>query len=225
MEGLQSFVQVGLFIIAILTLYKGLSEYSKNNAFKRAEILENLIKRFKDPNLSVAKNLLDAFVEIYRVEKRGKYKEITRAHQTVGNGCIKVSKDNPPEVEILYGDWTKESFDHTYKAIYLDIFNDDEQVQVIYFIGLDRLLRHHREGIFANEIYFRNSFDELIDFVLLLIYYLRNEIITMREVEAHFSYYLRLMKDSKAIKQYIKHYADEKEFEWLFDQLAEPEEE
>ena len=42
--------------------YKGLSEYGKNNLFKRAEILEKLILKFKDKKLFLAKRVLDDFI-------------------------------------------------------------------------------------------------------------------------------------------------------------------
>jgi hypothetical protein len=87
---------------------------------------------------------------------------------------------------------------------------------------LIKLLRSHRGGrIASNEIYYRDSFDELLDFCVLLTYYLRNEIITIREIEAHFSYFLRLIRDNNAVVRYIKEYYNWADFEWLFDQLPE----
>ena len=48
---MTSFLQIGAFLVAMLTLYKGLSEYGKNNLFKRAQTLEKLILKFKDHRL------------------------------------------------------------------------------------------------------------------------------------------------------------------------------
>ena len=55
--------------------------------------------------------------------------------------------------------------------------------------------------------------------MLLLIYYLRNEIITMREVNAHVHYYLIKIKENAALQKYIKVYYNWEEFECLFKQI------
>ena len=100
------------------------------------------------------------------------------------------------------------------------IFDKYGKVNSVWLINLAWLLRNHEdEGIHENEVPFRDSFDELLDFVLLLIYYLRNEIITMREVNAHFQYYLMKLRKNEPLKKYIKVYYNWEDFEWLFKQL------
>ena len=100
------------------------------------------------------------------------------------------------------------------------IFDKYGKVNSVWLINLAWLLRNHEdEGIHENEVPFRDSFDELLDFVLLLIYYLRNEIITMREVNAHFQYYLMKLRKNEPLKNYIKVYYNWEDFEWLFKQL------
>jgi hypothetical protein len=105
MEGLTAFLQIGAFVVAIGTLWKGLSEYMKNNGFKRAEILEKLIEKFNSKDKLVAKNILEDFQEAYyetidpndtpekKIEKRSKNcNDLTFVHVFYGNSRIDVPK-------------------------------------------------------------------------------------------------------------------------------------
>ncbi|ACT91767.1 hypothetical protein [Dyadobacter fermentans] len=230
MDGLQSFLEIGAFIIAALTLYKAISEYSKNNVFKRASVLEELIVKFKKPELFAAKRLLDDFQEYhYKGMSSGAQYDPTQVSDPVifvhanykSQKCVAeriekgkdifrifIDKDLPiektpgPDTSVFYAN---QNFPGAHKYV---------------FINLAYLLRNHESDIINdNEIFFRDSFDELLDFTLLLIYYLRNEIITIREVQAHFAFYLKKVKHSKPVLQYISIYYNSEDFDWLFRQL------
>lgn len=235
MEGLTSFLQIGAFVVAMLTLYKGLSEYSKNNLFKRAKILENLIKKFKDDKLYIAKRLLDDFEEFYYEGRSiGKDQEtdssvltkpMTFVHSMYISPLRKAKRENSSE-KFSVEDAGKVTTDmvlaeNTLLYILSKAF---PQVNSFTMVHLDRILRNHvGDVISADEVFFRDSFDELLDFVLLLTYYLRNEIITMREVNAHFQHYLMKLRKNDPIKSYIKVYYNLEDFEWLFKQLPREE--
>ena len=242
MEGLTAFLQIGAFLVAFGTLFKGLSEYSKNNGFKRAEILEKLIDKFKNSDKLVAKNILEDMTEAYydtidasdnrvkQIEKRSKdCNNLTFVHIFYGNSCIVVERIDDEKttiidkIEIKQGDMKTDNFLGVISVkTLIKYFQRYKGATNITFIGIERLLRTHRgQRISTNEIYYRDSFDELLDFCLLLTYYLRNEVITIREVEAHFSYYLRLIRDNKAVEKYIIVYYNYEDFKWLFDQLPE----
>ncbi len=236
MEGLTSFLQIGAFVVAMLTLYKGLSEYGKNNLFKRADTLEKLIYKFKDKKLFFAKRVLDDFI-VYHYpgisvtklteEKAG---EVTGPMAFVwpdypfnsSNACLVATKDaSETKLFDIYQDKDKQTgIALPADSDFVWVFDKYEKVNSVWLLKLTWLLRNHEEeGIHENEVPFRDSFDELLDFVLLLIYYLRNEIITMREVNAHFQYYLMKLRKNQPLKDYIKVYYNWEDFEWLFKQL------
>lgn len=227
MEGLTAFLQVGGFLIAMLTIYRGLSEYGKSNSFTRAGKMEQLIDKFKEEKLSVAKRIMDDFVEDYYegvdLTKQG---EATPAN---------VDKDMTivgAKIKTLF--WTSECVNGTWEDSVKDLPDSDKalltrakkaliKVKKFTFISLAHLLRDHRTGfVSVNEIYFRDSFDELLDFYSLLIYYLRNEIITIREVRAHFLPHLQAVRRCGPVLDYIQIYYPEQDFDWLFKQLPDP---
>lgn len=236
MEGLTSFLQIGAFMVAMLTLYKGLSEYGKNNLFKRAEILEKLILKFKDKKLFLAKRVLDDFIVYHypgiSVTKLSEemVKEVIGPIAFVKPGYpfrysnawrLAAPADSDPKLFDIYEDGNRaEKVSLPQNSDFVWVFDKYEKVDSVWLLSLAWLLRNHEEeGIYENEVPFRDSFDELLDFVLLLIYYLRNEIITMREVNAHFQYYLLRIRGNAPLIKYIKMYYNWEDFDWLFRQL------
>ncbi len=232
MEGLTSFLQIGAFVVAMITLYKGLSEYGKNNLFKRAETLEKLIIKFKDEKLCIAKKILDDFFMYYypgiNVTKLSEEKPNKLTEPMVfvkpdysfnySNASRLAGKQDLFDTNVDGEKLTNVALTDTSDFVWL--FKKYSSVNSIWLLNLAWLLRDHRKkGIYENEVPFRDSFDELLDFVLLLIYYLRNEIITMREVNAHFQYYLLGIKKNEAIHNYIRVYYNWEDFDWLFKQL------
>ncbi|MBO9613615.1 MAG: hypothetical protein J7619_13015 [Dyadobacter sp.] len=232
MGGLTSFLQVGGFLIAILTIYRALSEFGKTNLLQRAKKLEELIDKFKDKKLYVAKRVLDDFLVVYYegVESvppdtpvpRSLSKPVTIVH----------SKLSTPEWQMLRKGKRSWSFKRDGLKSQTPPRADRRIVGVVRatlpkvdeftFISLPYLLRNHKTSVIADsEVYFRDSFDELLDFYSLLIYYLRNEIITIREVKAHFQFHLMSVKECGALMEYIRIYYEETDFEWLFKQLPE----
>jgi hypothetical protein len=232
MEGLTSFLQVGGFVIAMLTIYRALSEYGKNNLFQRAKILEGLITRFKDPKLYISKRILDDFIahfyENIDAAKADAYSNVSKITDdlTIVHSSLKTRHfelsilDNDPKYTI--GGMKLEAPHEGDEWILKIVRKGAPKVQKFKFINLTHLLRSHKGSYVGDdEVYFRDSFDELLDFYSLLIYYLRNEIITIREVRAHFLVHLILVRDCVPLRNYIRIYFEENEFEWLFRQLPE----
>lgn len=230
MEGLTSFLQIGAFVVAMVTLYKGLSEYGKNNLFKRAEVLENLISKFKDNKLFIAKRLLDDFEEFYYegrcigkeqgVDSNAITKPMTFIHSLYNVPLRKFSRKEPLQRFSMEKDGITTNIDPAKDKLLEYLSETFPQVNLFIVISLNRLLRNHvNDVISTDEVFFRDSFDELLDFVLLLAYYLRNEIITMREVNAHFQHYLLSIMKNPALIDYIKVYYNWEDFDWLFKQL------
>jgi len=235
MEGLTSFLQVAGLIIVMLTIYKGLSEYGKNNIFQRAKILESLIEKFKDKKLYIAKRLLDDFIEFYydgidfdKVDKptpKGISEDITAVHRNLHTPQRVLNKLKAPETDsthLVSAESEPGNLLNTDQRIISIVEQALPEVKIFTFISLEHLLRNHKgNAIGESEVYFRDSFDQLLDFYTLLIYYLRNEIITIREVRAHFHFHLLSVKKCPALLNYIQIYYEEDDFEWLFRQLPE----
>lgn len=236
MEGLTSFLQVGGFVIAMLTIYRALSEYGKNNLFQRAKILESLIDKFKDKKLYVAKRLLDDFIEVYyedidfdKIDKptpKGIRNDATVVHSKlkIPLWTLSISVDSDGKQVMIYkkDDMVCANAPSTDQRIIPVIRKALPKVRKFTFISLDHLLRDHKNSVIDDpEVYFRDSFDQLLDFYSLLIYYLRNEIITIREVQAHFLFHLISVKQCTPLINYISIYYEEENFQWLFRQLPE----
>jgi hypothetical protein len=235
MEGLTSFLQVGGFVIALLTIYKALSEYGKNSLFQRANVLEKLIEKFKDKKLFMAKRILDDFVECYYPDLDVSKVDQLTPRDLKGKVSIVYSRlaKHMYVLDIVPGT-KKEDLIFEKEGITSNLPPEQDRrivesavshlslVSQIKFMDLDHLLRTHK-GTFItdDEVFFRDSFDELLDFYLLLIYYLRNEIITIREVHAHFLFHLLSVKNCEPLNKYISIYYDEEDFKWLFRQLKE----
>lgn len=82
-------------------------------------------------------------------------------------------------------------------------------------------LRDHRQQPIANvdEVAVRASFDSLLDFLTRLSYYLQNDLISEREL-IYFRYYLVKVRDNPAVRNYIRLYFYERDFDALFHALT-----
>jgi hypothetical protein len=239
MEGLNSFLQIGAFVIAMMSLYKALSEYGMNNSFKRAEVLEKLIAKFNDKEIYAAKRLLDDFERYHftgmdptnseAAEKKLllKHKDsVTFVHNSYDHELVVATRsaNQSFELKIFIGKVASNESGYipSPKSVLSEVAKEHGHINEFKIINLKRVLRSHiGDVILDDEVYFRDSFDKLLDFVLLLIYYLRNEIITIREVHAHFLFTLQQVRSYKPLKKYIQLYYNKADFDWLYEQLPE----
>ncbi|WAC12786.1 hypothetical protein [Dyadobacter pollutisoli] len=239
MEGLNSFLQIGAFVIAMMSLYKALSEYGMNNSFKRAEVLEKLIAKFNDKEIYAAKRLLDDFEKYHFTgidpanseanEKKllRKYKgRVTFVHNSYDHELVVATRgaNQSFDLKIFIGKIASNEAGYipNPKSVLCEVAKEHAHINEFKIINLKRVLRSHiGDVIYDDEVYFRDSFDKLLDFILLLIYYLRNEIITIQEVHAHFLFTLQQVRSYRPLNKYIKLYYNEADFEWLYEQLPE----
>lgn len=76
--------------------------------------------------------------------------------------------------------------------------------------NLGSILKDHSKGSITDpgEIAIRDAFDELLDFLGILGYYLSVEVITKQDL-SYFEYYIKKLKDNKAVENYANIYGFE----------------
>ncbi|GGD74260.1 hypothetical protein GCM10011514_42950 [Emticicia aquatilis] len=238
MEGLTILFQIAAFLISILTLYKGLAEYTKNNTIKRFEYLDKLVKEFSENDKKAAKEMLDMFVIKHYPEKDYSdttEKDYKKRAKTKGDITyfnlkfldvfleIERDKDNDKGYKVIDETFvsdkiSKEDFIAKYEESIKGSLKTFPKANTFYFTGLERVLRTNG-NIYQNDVFIRNSFDSMLDFFLKIIYLLRSELITVNEIEGYFSYYLLRLRDNPAARNYIKTFYSERDFNWLFSLL------